>query len=395
MKVKIYPHPLSGTITAPSSKSLTHRALICAAFSEGISTIIDPLIANDTMETIESLKNLGAKIDQENNTLTVTGIKKDPKVNLTFKESASSLRMILPYVLYKRGRSTVHLNDALLNRLTEEELFIFDESLIDYNQKTLTCSFNFEKSIYKITSSATSQWASGFLLLLPFLKKKQLLLDYALVNNSYINLTKEVMRHFRVKVDQSYLSLTTSSFYQSSTIAIEGDWSNGAIWMALKYLGEDVNVDNLSPYSNQGDRKIINILKQLTTEATIDLSNNLDLALVLAATAALTPKVTTFTGLKHLTHKESNRYQAIINILKTFEINYSAHGDEITILGKEKLKGDVTIDSENDHRVIMALLVMASRCEKPITILQAEAINKSYPNLYDDYQKLGGLLTKE
>lgn len=401
MNITVIPRPLKGTINAPSSKSITHRAIICASVSKGNSIIVDPLLANDTMETIDALKNLGAQIYQDQNKLLVSGISNDLFLPISFKESASSLRMVLPFVLFKRGKSILSLDETLMNRITKEELILFDEAILDYENKTLMSAFNFDKKVYNIRGNATSQWASGFLLLLPLLENKKILLDQGLQNNSYLSLTKEVMSHFNIKLLQEDSMISTTSRYQNTTFTVEGDWSNGALWLVLKDLGESIEVTNLSHNSIQGDKEIINILKKMKTESTIDLSNNLDLALLVASRAALAPqKITTLTGLKRLIHKESNRYQAIIEILNAFNIKYTTLDDEITIWGKEILLGDITkrnftFDSKNDHRVIMALLVLSSKCEMPITILNAEAIKKSYPTLYDDYQKLGGLLIKE
>ncbi|HHU80927.1 MAG: 3-phosphoshikimate 1-carboxyvinyltransferase [Bacilli bacterium] len=397
MKITVFPTVLNGITNAPASKSITHRALICASFCRDKSIIKNPLIANDTLETIEALKNLGARILLTKNTIEVEGIQTDPHLFLSFKESASSLRMILPYVLFKRGKTTIGLNDVLLRRLTPQELLLFDEAIIDNTGMSLTCSFNFDKKVYNIIGNATSQWASGFLLLLPILDNKKVFLDDKLLNNPYLILTKEVMSQFGVTLIQEDSYFSSSSSYQSTNTTIEGDWSNAALWLLLNFLGSNIEIMNLNENSLQGDREITNIINKLkqSDDITIDLSNNLDLALVVAAASALRVGVTTLTGLKRLTHKESNRFQVILDLMEAFDIKTIHTDNQITIYGCQTLKGGLTIDSYNDHRVIMALLILASKCEKPITILNAEAINKSYPTLYDDYIKVGGLLKKE
>jgi 3-phosphoshikimate 1-carboxyvinyltransferase len=399
VNVKVIPHSLKGTITAPSSKSLTHRALMAAAFSLGVSVINDPLFSDDTEETVDALIRLGAKITKKNDSLIVEGITEDTMLPISFSESASTLRMLLPYILYKRGQTTVKLSKDLIRRLTKEEMLLFENVAINHYANTLTCSFNFDKNVYNIRGKETSQWASGFLLLLPFLNHKILKLEDKLLENPYITLTTDIASRFNINyaIDAKNETVTCENAYESHSMTIEGDWTNAAVWHASNYLGNKIEVTNLCKYTHQGDIKILDFLKQLKNEenVTFDMSNYIDLCPVLIATSAIHHGKAIFTGIDKLKNKESDRHKAIVGFLSAMGANVIDSEKAIVVIGKDQLPGGVTVDSCNDHRMVMAALAISSKCQNPFTIMNAETINKSYPNLFDDFASLGGQLVKE
>ena len=142
---------------------------------------------------------------------------------------------------------------------------------------SLTCSFNFDKKVYNIIGNATSQWASGFLLLLPILDNKKVFLDDKLLNNPYLILTKEVMSQFGVTLIQEDSYFSSSSSYQSTNTTIEGDWSNAALWLLLNFLVSKIEIMNLNENSLQGDREITNIINKLNNLMILQsIVNNLD-----------------------------------------------------------------------------------------------------------------------
>jgi 3-phosphoshikimate 1-carboxyvinyltransferase len=180
-------------------------------------------------------------------------------------------------------------------------------------------------------------------------------------------------------------------------MTIEGDWTNAAVWHVANYLGNKIEVTNLCKFTHQGDIKILDFLKQLKNEenVTFDMSNYIDLCPVLIAASSIHHGKAIFTGIEKLKNKESDRHQAIVNLLLAMGANVVDSEKAITVIGKDQLAGGVTVDSFNDHRMIMALLAISSKCQYPFTITNAEAINKSYPNLFEDFSSLGGLLIKE
>ena len=170
-------------------------------------------------------------------------------------------------------------------------------------------------------------------------------------------------------------------------MAVEGDWSNGAFFLAAKALGNPVSVTNLAPDSPQGDRAVFDLLPTLEGSPVISAADIPDLVPILAVTAACKHGAV-FTGIRRLRLKESDRVASVIAMLEALGGKAEATEDTLTVWGTGLTGG--TVDAVNDHRIAMSAAIAATVCQKPVTILGAQCVEKSYPRFWEEYARLGG-----
>ena len=168
---------------------------------------------------------------------------------------------------------------------------------------------------------------------------------------------------------------------------MEGDWSNGAFWLAAKALGSNITVTNLNPDSAQGDRAAAELIPALQSNITIDASDIPDLVPILSVVASVN-KGAAFTNIRRLRLKESDRIATIIEMIQNLGGSAEATDDLLCVYGTGLSGG--TVDAHNDHRIAMAAAIAATVCSVPVTIIGSEAVNKSYPKFWDEYRRLGG-----
>ena len=156
-------------------------------------------------------------------------------------------------------------------------------------------------------------------------------------------------------------------------------------------MGSNVSVSNLDSDSPQGDKAVAEILKDFASskECTVDCSNIPDLVPPLAVAACARKSVTRFVNAARLRLKESDRIESVANMINNLGGKIETTQDSITIFGKGSLEGG-KISSQNDHRIVMAAAVASTISEKPVIIDGAEAVQKSYPSFFQDFNKLGG-----
>ena len=169
---------------------------------------------------------------------------------------------------------------------------------------------------------------------------------------------------------------------------MEGDWSNGAFWITAQFLNNPLSVQGLNAISSQGDRAIVTHLSSMGSAApTIDVSDIPDLVPIMAVAAAA-QNGAGFTNIQRLRLKESDRVATVIDMISNLGGHAEATEDTLRIYGTG-LRGG-TVDSHNDHRIAMAAAIAATVCQEPVTIIGAEAVNKSYPKFWEEYRRLGG-----
>ena len=128
----------------------------------------------------------------------------------------------------------------------------------------------------------------------------------------------------------------------------------------------------------------------------IDVSHAPDLVPPAAAWGALTPGCGLYLkNAARLRMKESDRLATVTEVLTALGAEVMEEPDRLIIQGRETLPGGVTVDSHNDHRIAMMAAIAATRCEQPVTVAGAECVAKSYPNFWEDYEKLGGRIVRQ
>jgi len=200
-------------------------------------------------------------------------------------------------------------------------------------------------------------------------------------------MTRKAMKTFGVSTENNILT-GQDHYISPGCMTVEGDWSNGAFFLAAQALGSAITVDNLDPTSPQGDRVVADLLPRLEKPLTIDAADIPDLVPVLAVAAAA-KEGAVFTSIARLRIKESDRVAAVIAMLKALGGRAHADADTLTVEAAALTGG--TVDARNDHRIAMAAAIAATVCTKPVTILGAQCTEKSYPTFWEEYKRLGGL----
>lgn len=388
MDLTIYPQKLSGSVNAIPSKSQAHRLLICAAFSDAPTTIYCPESNQDIQATIHCLNAIGAQITETDNGFHVNPVKQIPThAQLPCCESGSTLRFLLPVV----GALGICADFILEGRLPERPLSPLQEEMermgcqISRPQKNvLRCTGALRAGAYTLTGSVSSQFISGLLFALPLISPKSTLtITGKLESAPYVDMTHQALSTFGYPQENpSY-----PPFHSPGNLSVEGDWSNGAFFLAANALGNPVEVNSLSLTSAQGDRAAAALLPALKTYQEISCENIPDLVPVLAVVAACNQGAV-FTNVARLRLKESDRIASVCQMLKRFGCQTETSTNTLTVF-PAPLQG-CTIDSFHDHRIAMAAAIAATQASGPVTILGAECVKKSYPEFWNVYHRLGG-----
>ena len=391
MDICISPKKLHGYINAIPSKSQAHRMLICAAFSDQLTTLICPETNRDIEATANCLTALGAGITWLSNGYRVKPIEEVPfRASLPCQDSGSTLRFLLP-IAGALGVDTVfQMTGRLPQRpLTPlwEEMERMGCTLTRPTADTIRCTGRLRSGEYAINGTISSQFITGLLFALSLLSgQSRLQVLGKLESAPYVSMTLAAMERFGISCND-YCFPGNGRFHSPGTVTVEGDWSNAAFFLAAQALGSPIQVGNLNPDSPQGDRVCARLLPELNDNLTISAADIPDLVPILAVTAAANQGAV-FTDIGRLRLKESDRVASVMDMLRALGGQAEADDTTLTVYGTGLHGG--TVDSRNDHRIAMSAAIAATVCDSPVTILGAQCVEKSYPKFFTDYTSLGG-----
>lgn len=391
MDITITPKKLSGQVTAIPSKSQAHRLLICAAFAEHETFLHCPAANRDMEATAACLRSLGAEISRNEEGFLVSPIRFLPaSAVLPCSDSGSTLRFLLPVVGALGVDSVFQMEGRLPQRPLSplwEEMERMGCRLSRPTEDTLHCQGKLKAGDYFISGGISSQFITGLLLACSRIPgKSRIHITGKLESAPYVTMTLEAMKAFGVDVTDFTLE-GGRPFDSPGELTVEGDWSNGAFFLAAKALGSDVTVKNLSTTSAQGDRMAAELLPGLRNFLTIDAADIPDLVPILAITAAANQGAK-FINIARLRLKESDRVASVVEMLQNLGGRAVADENVLTVFGTGMRGGRV--DAKNDHRIAMSAAIAATVCREPVTILGAQCVSKSYPQFFEEYRKLGG-----
>ncbi len=400
MKVDIKPSLAVGSVSAPPSKSFTHRALICGALSE--KTVINGIaFSNDIKATLNCLEKLGAKVTfLNNNSIEIGGLipENANEVLLDCFESGSTLRFLIPLALLSGKKITFTGSERLFERpLSVYEDICKKQNLVFIkNGNKLEVKGNLKADNFLINGSVSSQFISGLMFVLPLLKNDSIIsLSEDSESLSYLDITVECLRKFGIYIenkDKYTYYIRGNQKYLSQVFEIEGDYSNSAFLDAFNCVGGKITVNGLNPLSAQGD----NVYKDLFDEIcngtpTISLKDCPDLAPVLFALSAA-KNGAEFIHTSRLKVKESDRVEAMRTELEKFGAKLICKENSVTVTSAELHSPKCELYGHNDHRIVMALSVLCSVYGGVIN--GAQAVNKSYPDFFDVIESLGIVVKK-
>ncbi len=413
MNVKITPTSLSGIITAPPSKSYAHRLIISAFLSGNEVTIKNAGYSKDVLATVNALNALGGNVSVNDDSVI---IKKRTEINgevvVDCNESGSTLRFLMP-IACALGISAKFIGSERLMQRPIGEL----ANTLEQGGATVighTVSGKLKAGRYEVDASVSSQYITGLLFALAVLDgDSELVLKGNVVSRGYIDITLDVLSKFGIsvkKTNSGYLVLGGQKFKNLQQIEVEGDYSGSAFMLALGAIGSPVSVKGLNPNSKQGDAKIIEVLKlfgasvqyndglfmvknQTLHAIELDCEDIPDLVQIISVVASYANGVTVLKNVDRLRVKESDRIEAVISTLKNAGISAYYNKSNLYITGGNVLGG--VFDGGNDHRTVMSATILSSYAKGSSTINGAEAYTKSYPEFYNDYKLLGGIVDVE
>lgn len=393
MNITLLPGPLAGTVEAPPSKACAHRLLILCALSGG-GNVQCPPGGEDLAATVRCLRALGCEILEDAAGWRVKSgpIPEGPPARLVCGESGSTLRFLLPLCACMARKIAITGRAGLARRPLLPLLSALAENgaAAEGAALPLTLEGGLRPGTFALPGNVSSQFFTGLLLALPLLPEdSRLLWTTPLESRPYVDWTRALQKQFgveSVETPEGFFIPGGQRYRAPERVIVEGDWSAAACWLTANRMGGRVRVTGLRRDSPQGDRAIERLLDCLS--GTIDLKNTPDLGPVLAIAAAAAPGVTRLTGAGRLRLKESDRLAAMARLIRALGGRAEETPDGLTIFGGP-LRGGAA-PGAGDHRVVMSAALAATVCREPVTILGAEAVEKSYPHFFRDYQRLGG-----
>ena len=415
MNIRLKPCRFCGEVTAISSKSDAHRLLFASALSDRPTFIRCNARSADITATVNCLNSLGADIKFVDGGISVKPIKEKRKsAVLDCNESGSTIRFLLP-VAAALGTNTEFTGGG---RLPERPLSPLREQMEAHgvvfspiNVFPVKINGEMISGEFTIKGNISSQFITGLLFALPLLNGNSIINVIPPVESRpYIDMTLNTLKKFGITVTEksnSFFIPGGQKYASPGTVESEGDWSNSAFFLTAGAVSGRVTVTGLDVSSVQGDKQILTILKEMGAEITveqgsitvkkgdlhginIDARNIPDLVPIISvAAAAANDGETVITGAERLKIKESDRLTAVYESFKSLGVDISKTDDGL-VINKTGIVGGGAVSGYNDHRMVMALSVLSAVSSGDIILRGAEAVNKSYPNFFEDFSSLGG-----
>jgi 3-phosphoshikimate 1-carboxyvinyltransferase len=417
LNVSIRPtRSLSGEVRAPPSKAHTHRALFAGLLSKGTTIIHNPLSCDDTKATANAISSLGARLEYETEDWEVNsdGRPHPPQRSIECRESGVTLRFTIPITSLVGTDVGLRASVGLLRRPLQP--------LIDaMNQLGVQIDLDgFEVRVrgpapkggrVQIPGNVSSQFISGLLLAAPMMEEGlEIRMTSPLESRGYVALTIDTMKQHGIIVKpdskMSLFHVTPQQAYRPAEHFITGDYSSAAFLMsAAAVTGSEISITGLSPEEHDPDSAFLNILKRMGAKsevssnrllvaggtlqgAKVNISDCPDLGPVIAVLGTYAQGETEITGAERLRYKESDRLTAIASELRKLGGEIKETNTGLIVPGPSPLHGG-TVESHGDHRIAMSVAVAALNATEPITIRDAQCVNKSYPKFFDDIRSLG------
>ncbi|HRX92000.1 MAG TPA: 3-phosphoshikimate 1-carboxyvinyltransferase [Candidatus Izemoplasmatales bacterium] len=413
MNVLVYPGKPCGTINIPASKSQSHRAIIAASLASGKSVLSNMTYSEDINQTIGAMEKIGTRFIRSADRLIVYGAGRISVPDDNFfecNESGSTLRFLIPLLSLGKQKVVFVGKKSLMSRPLGIYEKIFGGPGYSFVKKpdSVIVSGRLKPGIYEIHGNVSSQFVSGLLFALPLLEgDSEIHVLEPFESRRYVDMTIDVLKKAGIVVrqDGNCYFIEGNQAYKRFDLIIEGDFSQMAFFAVMGLLSGDVECKNMPEKSLQPDHAILDFIHKAggnyiysgnsfrflassLNGFSCDIGQSPDLAPVLAVMAAFSEGKSVIGNASRLKIKESDRLAAICQIINGLGGYAVSDDSSIEIIGCSFLIGGAS-DSFNDHRIVMALAAAAVKCQNPVLIRNAEAVNKSYPRFFRDLASLG------
>jgi 3-phosphoshikimate 1-carboxyvinyltransferase len=412
MKAIVNQSEITGSISAPPSKSAMQRAVAASLLATGESHLTNISCCDDSLASVKIAEALGATVKMGKEDLFINGGFNPLHNILDCGEAGLAARLFTPLAALHNKEIIITGRSSLLKR----PVGMMESTLIELGA-TISTNNGFlpihvkgplKGGTASVEGSVSSQFLSGLLMALPVAVNNSVLYVNNLKSKPYIDLTISILKEFGIEiVHENYKTfyITGNQRYKRTDYRVEGDWSGGAFLLVLGALSGEVTLSGLDHKSTQADRVITDVLIKAGADLKFengiirvkksnlkcfefDISECPDLAPPLVALAAKCSGTTILKGTDRLRSKESDRGVTLEHEFNKIGVKVVGHKTSLEITGTKKLlKADVL--SHNDHRIAMALAVIATTSAEEINIIGAECVNKSYPGFFSDCQSIG------
>ncbi|MCA9219217.1 MAG: 3-phosphoshikimate 1-carboxyvinyltransferase [Planctomycetales bacterium] len=416
--------PIRASIRPPGSKSLTNRALACAALASGRSTLTGALDSEDTRVMCESLRRLGIHVacDWDAATIVVDGCGGRIPVaeaDLFVANSGTSIRFLAAMVSAARGRFRLDGIERMRQRPIGDLLAALNQLGARATSETgndcppvVIEASGLRGGTTRVRGDISSQFLSGLLMAVPYADSSVTIeVDGDLVSKPYVEMTLAVMRSFGVEVDAAEdlrrFSIAAPTAYTGRQYSIEPDASAASyFWAAAAISGGEVTVEGLTPDALQGDVAFCDCLRAMGCEVTasadgimvrggrlrgidVDMNAISDTVQTLGAVALFAEGPTTITNVGHIRHKETDRIGDLARELRKFGATVDESSDGLRITPPESGLHGAEIETYNDHRMAMSLALVGLRTPG-VVILNPRCTEKTYPRFFEDLRRVCG-----
>ncbi len=414
MERYVDPSAIKGTVKAPSSKSMTQRAIAAALLANGQSIIYNPSYCDDSLAAMSIAVGLGARVVPKADELSITGsaVLKEHKLNCG--ESGLAMRMFSPIAaLYP-----VEITMAGANSLKKRPMSMIEEALVQLGVKCtshngfppLTIHGPIKGGRCEIDGSVSSQLLTGLLMALPLAVKDSVIKVNDLKSKPYIDMTIQILNSFGITihvVDYSLFQIPGGQKYKPCNYTVESDWSGGAFLLVAGAVNGNITVKGLNSDSKQSDMAIIEVLKLANAKIkydgndimiskselkafSFDATESPDLFPPLVALASYCSGTSTIKGVSRLIYKESDRATTLQTEFGKMGIKVDINGDLMSVTGGKPQGAHV--ESHDDHRIAMAVAVTALGSAGRVFIRDSQCVAKSYPGFFDDLRQMGAVV---
>jgi 3-phosphoshikimate 1-carboxyvinyltransferase len=411
MERYVDPSALEGTVNAPTSKSMTQRAIAAALLADGESIILNPSYCDDSLAAMSMAVGLGARVEPQVNEMKIVGSATLKETKLNCGESGLAIRMFSPIAALYQAEITL----VGANSLKKRPMFMIEEALNQLGVKCtstggflpLTIQGPLVGGYCEIDGSVSSQLLTGLLMALPLASKSSEIKVSNLKSKPYIDMTIQILKYFGINVENkeyNVFHIPGNQKYMPNRYTVEGDWSGGAFLLVAAAINGHLIVKGLRKDSLQSDMSVIQALEKagarmIFSDDTVEISKTVlkafdfdatespDLFPPLVALATYCEGISSIKGVSRLIFKESDRAKTLQEEFAKLKVKIDIHDDTMFVTGSRPQAARV--ESHDDHRIAMALAVTALGATGRIYIRDSQCVAKSYPGFFDDLRHIG------
>lgn len=386
MNITLTPSPLAGAIDLPPSKSVAHRHFFLAALSGKPAQFKIATLSDDLRATLNALRALGTEHHIEKGVLHLIPGSPQKIATVDCIESASTLRMAMMILPTQIPEIRFTGKASLFARPMDEGIRYLKNRGVEVHveKNAITTRKTYTPKSATMSGKITSQFITGAMLAATTASEPITITVEEKTSAPYLHMTEEIIKEWGIQIKGDTI-FPGELLPPSSPITIEGDRSHAAYLHAANALGAKIIMDNIGGESLQGDADFPELLRQMKEGKTVDLISHPDLLMPLAVAATKTGG--SITGVERLRYKESDRIATTRDMLTALSIE-SSYEDRIFTVSPGQVKGG-TVHTGGDHRIAFAAAILASVADGPVTVMENQCVEKSWPDFWNAIKTLG------